>query len=463
MMKRYIDLLLEALKGEPYDYTQGSLKKAIFLLAVPMILELSLESIFAVVDIFFVGRLGEQAIATVGFTESLITIIYSIAIGLSTAATAVVARRIGEHNQEGAAKAAYNTILIGVLVSIILAGIGIYYADELLAFMGADEETIRQGRMYTIIMFGFNIVVVLLFLINGIFRGAGDASLAMKSLWIASLINIILDPILIYGIGSWSGYGLKGAAIATVIGRGIGVLYQIRALLSSGSTIRFTRKGLKIDLSIAGRIFSLSLPATLQFIIASGSWIVMTKMVADHGGISAAAGYQVAVRNIIFFILPAWGLSNAAATLVGQNLGAELPDRAEKSARMTLRYNTIFMTFVSLFFLLFAPPIIKIFINEPEALAIGILSLRIIGGGFVVYGIGMVLTQAINGAGDTRTPTYINFICFWLVQIPLAYVLGDVAGYGVKGVVFAIPFAEGLLGVLAYVYFRTGRWKNVKV
>jgi len=404
-IKGIISLIGEALRGEDRDYTKGNIKTAILLLAIPMILELSLESVFAIVDIYFVGKLGQNAIAVVGFTESLITLIYSIAIGLSTAATAVISRRVGEKNLKGASKAAVQALLISVLISVFLGVLGWIFADELLRLMGASPAVISEGLHFTKIMFGFNIVIVLLFLINGIFRGAGNAALAMRSLWIASILNILLDPLFIYGFGSWDGWGIEGAAIATCIGRGSGVLYQVYHLFKGSGIIKIQWKDIFPDFSIMKSMIHLAWPATFQFIIASGSWIILTRLVAETGGMEATAGYQIAIRNVVFFILPAWGLSNAAATLIGQNLGAGLPDRAEQSVFLATKYNAIFMATVSLVFILLAKNIIGFFTNEPAVISIGIEALQIIGGGFVFYGIGMVMIQALNGAGDTRTPT----------------------------------------------------------
>ncbi|MBX9783683.1 MAG: MATE family efflux transporter [Chitinophagaceae bacterium] len=453
----FIDTILQSLRGEQHDYTQGSLRKAVFLLAVPMILELSLESVFALVDMFFVGRLGRNAIATVGLTESVITIIYSVAIGLSTAATAVVARRVGEKNNEGAAHAGAQSILIALLFTAILSVAGVIFAPDVLQLMGAAPEVVRDGAIFTRIMLGSSAAIMLLFLINGIFRGAGDAAMAMKSLWIASGINIILCPILIHF------FGLKGAAIATVIGRSAGVAYQCYHLFKGNGLLKFKRHHFGFDKTVIASIIKIASPATLQFIIASGSWIVLAKLVAESGGTDASAGYQVAIRNVVFFILPAWGLSNAAATLVGQNLGAGQPLRAEQSVLLTAKYNAIFMSFVMLLFLVASKPIIGLFTHETEVIKYGALSLKIIGSAYIFYGIGMVMTQALNGAGDTRTPTYINLFCFWLFQVPLAYVLVHVFKINVTGALVSIPIAETLLALTAWYYFKKGRWKQIKV
>ncbi|MBK8668500.1 MAG: MATE family efflux transporter [Saprospiraceae bacterium] len=428
-----------------------------------MILELSLESVFALVDMYFVGKLGQNAIAVVGYTESMITLVYSVAIGLSTAATAVIARRVGEKELKGASKAAIQALFIAAVLSAAVSIIGFVYADEMLKFMGATDEVIKEGANFTRIMFGFNIVIMLLFLINGIFRGAGNAALAMKSLWIASICNIILDPLLIYGFGSWQGWGLEGAAIATCIGRGTGVVYQIYHLFSGSGLIKIRKADILPDYTIIKSMIHLAWPATFQFIIASGSWIVLTRIVAETGGTEASAGYQIAIRNVVFFILPAWGLSNAAATLVGQNLGANQPKRAEESVLLATKYNAIFMALVSVVFIFFSSPIISFFTDVAEVHQIGVRALQIIGSGFVFYGIGMVMVQSLNGAGDTRTPTWINFIGFWLIQIPLAYFFKHFTDFGLDAIFAAIPIAETGIAIVAYYIFRKGSWKKVKV
>ena len=462
-LKDYIQIIKQSLKGGDHDFTQGNLKKAIVLLAIPMILELSLESVFAVVDMFFVGKLGDAAIATVGLTEAAITIIYSLAIGLSTAATAMIARRIGEKNPEAAAHAAVQAIIVSLIFTLILSITGIIFAADILRLMGAQPDVIEQGTIFTKIMLGGSVAIIMLFLINGIFRGAGNAAIAMKSLWLASILNIILCPLLIYGIGPFAGFGLKGAAIATTIGRSSGVLYQCYFLFIGKGMIKITRKHLGIDFSIIKSLIKIAWPATFQFIIASGSWIIMAKLVAETGGTTASAGYQIAIRNIVFFILPAWGLSNAAATLVGQNLGANQPERAEKSVWLTAKYNAIFMGFVTLFFILFSKSIISIFSTEKVVIDFGTSALQIIASGYIFYGVGMVMVQALNGAGDTKTPTWINIICFWLFQIPLAYLLAKGFKWGPHGAFWSIPIAETMVAVAALFYFKKGKWKLVKV
>lgn len=456
-------LIKRSFRGENYDYTQGSIRHAIVLLAVPMILELSLESVFAVVDMFFVGKLGENAIATVGLTEAVIMLVYSVAIGLSTAATAIVARRIGEKNEDAAAHAGMQALIISMIVTVVISIAGVIFAPDILRIMGAEPDVIKEGTPFTRIMLGGSVVIILLFLINGIFRGAGNAAIAMRSLWLASLVNIFLCPMLINGYGPFPELGLEGAAIATTIGRGIGVLYQCYHLLKGTSSIHIKKEHFKFDFPLIKNITGIAWPATFQFLIASGSWIVLAMLVANIGGTSASAGYQVAIRNVVFFILPAWGLSNAAATLVGQNLGANLPQRAEQSVLLTAKYNAFFMAGVTLLFVFFASPIISIFTKDPDVHQTGTLALRIIGSGYIFYGIGMVLIQALNGAGDTKTPTWINFIGFWLFQIPLAFILAKWMNMGITGSFIAIPVAETAIAVAAYIIFKKGKWKKVKV
>ncbi|MDZ4807866.1 MAG: MATE family efflux transporter [Bacteroidota bacterium] len=464
-LSHFFSLVKQSLRGGEYDYTQGSIRAAIVLLAIPMILELSLESVFAVVDMYFVSHLpnSKNAMATVGLTESVIALVYTIAIGLSTAATAVVARRIGEKNPEGAAHAGAQSMLIALIVTILVSVAGVIFAADILRIMGAKEDVIREGTVFTRIMLGGSLAIILLFLINGIFRGAGDAAMAMQSLWIASIINIFLCPMLINGYGPFPELGLKGAAIATTIGRGIGVLYQCYHLFSGKRTIKLTWPHFKWDLPVVKTLFTVAWPATLQFFIQSGSWIVLAWLVSSTGSTDASAGYQVAIRNVVFFILPAWGLSNAAATLVGQNLGAKQPLRAEQSVLLTAKYNAIFMSFVTVLFLFFASPIISIFTKEPEVHHYGTLALQIIGSGYIFYGIGMVMIQALNGAGDSKTPTWINLFGFWLFQIPLAFLLANVFKMGPTGAFIAIPAAESVLAVAAWYFFKKGNWKKVKV
>lgn len=455
----------QSLNGEEQDYTQGSIRKAVFLLAIPMILELGFESVFAVVDMYFVSHLpnSKNAIATVGLTESVISLVYTIAIGLSTAATAVVARRVGEKNPDAATHAGAQAIVLSMIVAIVLSLLGVIFAADILRLMGAAPAVVEEGTSFTRIMMASSTVIILLFLINGIFRGAGDAAMAMRSLWIASIFNIILCPLLIYGYGPFPELGLKGAAIATTIGRGAGVLYQCYHLFNGSRSIKMKWPHFKWDAPVVKTLFEVAWPATLQFFIQSGSWIVLAWLVSVTGGTDASAGYQVAIRNVVFFILPAWGLSNAAATLVGQNLGAKEPLRAEQSVLLTTKYNAIFMSGVMILFIFFASPIISIFTSEPEVHRFGVLSLQIMGSGYVFYGIGMVMIQALNGAGDTKTPTWINFICFWLFQIPLGYLLAKPFGLGPLGAFLAIPIAETVIALTAWYFFKRGKWKEVQV
>ncbi len=434
------------------------MRTAVFLLAIPMILELSLESVFAVVDMFFVGKLGQNAIATVGLTESVMTLIYSIAIGLSTAATAIIGRRIGEKNPESAAYAGMQSIYIGLVLAIVITFFGILFAADILKIMGANNEAVKAGAIFTRIMFGGSIAICMLFLINGIFRGAGNAAMAMKSLWIASGINIILCPILIHF------FGLKGAAMATVIGRFSGMAYQCFHLYA-GTTgaLKFRNLNFNFDFPIIRSIINLALPATFQFLIQSGSWIVIIRLVAETSGTAASAGFQIAIRNVIFFLLPAWGLSNVAATLVGQNLGAKKMDRAEKSVNLIAKYNITYMAIVMVIFVFFPEMIIRIFINDEAVIAFGKKALQTMGYAYIFYGIGMVMSSALNGAGDTRTPTVINFVGFWLFQIPLAYFLAIGLDMKAQGAILAIPIAEIIIACVAWYFFRRGNWKNIKV
>lgn len=463
-LSRYYSVIKSAIKGDEYDFTVIDLNKAIVLLAIPMMLELALESVFAVADIFFVNRVGVHAVSIVGLTESVITIVYSVGIGLSAAATAIVARRVGEKNYEEASHAGAQSILLAIVVSFVIGIPGFIYAGEILKLMGAQPEAIATGINYTRIMFGGNGVIILLFLINGIFRGAGNASIAMKSLWIGNIFNIILDPLLIFGIGFFPQMGVTGAAIATTTGRAIGVFYQLYHLYKSSGNLNLKTQHFIPDFKIIKSLTAIASPATFQFIIASASWIFLASMVAEYGS-AASAGYQTAIRLIVFFILPAWGMSNAAATMVGQNLGAKLPWRAEQSVAITTRYNVVFMAFVTCTFFFFAKPLVSIFIpaGQTEQLKYAVLSLQIISSGYIFYGIGMVTTQAFNGAGDTKTPSWIYFIGFWIFQIPFAYYLHKFTSLGITGIFIAVPAAETLMAIAVYIAFRKGNWKMVKV
>ena len=460
----FFTLIKQAIRGDEMDYTQGSIRKAVIMLAIPMVLEMSMESVFALVDLYFVGHLpqSDKAQQVVGLTESVITIIYSIAIGISMAATALVARRIGEKNPEAAARAGAQATTLSILVTIILSIAGFVFAKDILRVMGASEETVEYGVNYTRILTGGSIVIMLLFLINGIFRGAGDASMAMKSLCIANVANIILCPLLIRGWGPVPAFGLTGAAMATTIGRAIGVLYQLYYLFNGKSIIKMTLSYLKPDWKQIKQVVDIAAPGTFQFLVASGSWIVLTAIVAQSGE-TASAGYITAIRVVMFFILPAWGLSNAAATLVGQNLGAQQPQRAEESVLKTAKYNAIFMAVVTVLFFVTAPYIIGFFAEKEDTKKIAIEAMLIISSGYVFYGIGMVMANAFNGAGDTKTPTIINAIGFWLFQIPLAFFLSKTLKMGATGAFIAIPVAETAIAIAAFIVFKKGKWKQVQV
>jgi len=462
-IKTFFSLFKLALSGEQQDYTQGSIRRAVFLLAVPMILEMCMESVFAVVDIFFVGRLGKsEAVSTVVLTESVLTIVYSLAIGLSMAATAMVARRVGEKNPEAASKAGTQSLMLALFITAIVSISGLIFARQILQAMGASPQTIQLGTNYTRTIFGGSIVIMLLFLINGIFRGAGDASMAMRSLWIANICNIILCPALIYGAGPIPAFGITGAAMATTIGRGIGVSFQLYNLFSGKRIIKLIRKNFVPDWSIIKAISGIAWTGTAQFLIASASWMILARIMAEFGD-TAVAGYGVAIRLIMFFLLPAWGMSNAAATLVGQNLGAQQPLRAEQSVWRTARYNTVFMIIVTLIFMLFAQPIVDFMNRDVSVESYAVLALRIMSLGYIFYGVGMVVTNAFNGAGDTKTPTLINIFGFWLFQVPLAYLLALAMHLGPKGVFIAIVLTETGITIAGIIIFRKGKWKKVKI
>lgn len=461
--KYFFSLVKQAISHSEQDYTKGSIRKAVFLLAVPMVLEMMMESVFAVVDIFFVGKLGKEAVAAVGLTESVLTLVYSVGIGLSMAATAMVARRVGEKQYAEAAHSGMQAMLIGIIIAIIAGLLGLFFAKDVLRLMGASPLIIETGVNYTRIIFAGNIVVILLFLINGIFRGAGNATIAMKSLWLANICNIILCPLLINGWGPFPKMGLTGAAIATTTGRGIGVLYQLYHLYISKGILKYKLRQIWPNAKLIVSLIKIASTGTVQFLIGSASWILLARLIADFHVDAAIAGYQVAIRIILFFLMPAWGMSNAAATLVGQNLGAKQPERAVESVFKTAKYNGIFMLFVSLFFLVFGDSIVRFLNPDVEAQGYAIQALQIISLGYVFYGVGMVLINAFNGAGDTKTPTWINLFCFWAFQIPLAYLLAKQLNFGPKGVFIAIVVAEMLISIVSFYFFRKGNWKTVKI
>jgi len=457
--------LKQAFKGEETDYTTISIRKAVLMLAIPMMLEMSMESVFALVDLYFVGHLKESsfAIQTVGLTESVLTVMYSIAIGMSMAATAVVARRIGEKNPEGAAHAGAQALLIATIVTALLSVAGIIYAKEILLLMGASEAAAEHGKHFTAIMMGSSISIMLLFLINGVFRGAGNAAIAMKSLWVANICNIILCPLLINGWGRIPAFGLTGAAMATATGRTVGVLYQLYHLLGGKGAFRIRIPHFRMDFPVIRSLVKIAVPGIFQFVIASCSWIVLARLVAVTGGDEGSAGYQTALRLMMFFMLPAWGMSNAASTLVGQNLGANSAKRAEASVMTTVKFNVLFMLLVSAIFFLLANWLVSFFTTEPHVQSIAQTAMYIMACGFVFYGVGMVMINAFNGSGDTWTPTWVNFFGFWLFQIPLAYLLAIYLGLNERGVFIAIPVSEAAITVASFILFKRGRWKLKKV
>ncbi len=456
-------ILKQAIQSEEQDYTSGSIRRAVILLAIPMMLEMAMESVFAVVDIFFVSHLGKHATSIVGLTESVITVVYGVAMGISMAASAMVARRVGEKDKKGASLAAVQSIILALGVTVLLSITGVAFAPDILRMMGAEEEAVQTGTHYTRIIMASSMIIMLLFLINGIFRGAGNPMIAMKSLWLANICNIILCPLLIHGWGPVPALGLTGAALATTIGRGIGVVYQLWHLLRGKSIIRISAAYIKPVGRILKSLAAVAWPGSLQFLIGSGSWIVLAAIVAHTGHSEASAGYQIALRIVMFFILPAWGMSNAAATLVGQNLGANKPDRAQESVMKTAKYNAIFMAIVSLVFIVYADTVIGYFTSEADVKRYAVLAMQIISGGYVFYGIGMVISNAFNGAGDTRTPTWINFFGFWFFQIPLAWILANTLNWGPTGVFIAVPVAETAITIAAFIVFRKGKWKLVKI
>jgi putative MATE family efflux protein len=461
-MSKVLDTIRASINGEEKQYTSGSIRKAIVLLSIPMILEMVMESLFAIVDVFFVSKVGVNAVTTVGLTESVITIIYSLAWGISMAATAMVSRRIGEKNPEAAANAATQAIILTLIIGITLGIAGVIFAGDILSMMGASPDVLAYGIDYARISFASSPIILLLFLLNGIFRGAGDAAIAMYALWIANAINIILDPLLIFGVGPFPELGVQGAAVATVIGRSIGIAFQVFILLKGKSILPVAMRHLRVQWAIIRRLLNVSITGAGQFIIASASWIFLMRIIAFSGS-EAVAGYTIAIRIIVFTILPSWGLANAAATLVGQNLGAGHPERAEASVWKAAWYNTAFLFTVSIIFFSFAPFLIRIFNDNPVVIEAGVLSLRIICTGYIFFAFGMVITQAFNGAGDTRTPTLLNLLCFWAIEIPLGYILAVHLGLGLAGVCWSIAGSETLLAILSIWLFKKGNWKKVAI
>jgi putative MATE family efflux protein len=448
----------EAMSGRAYEYTSGSIGRAVVLLAIPMVLEMGMESLFVVVDIFFVAKLGADAVTAVGLTEAVLTLLYAIAIGLSTGATALVARRIGERNVEAARIVAVQAIWVAVGLALVTAAIGILYAQEVLELMGASPEVVAGGVGYTMVMLGGSVTILLIFMLNAVFRGAGDAVIAMRVLWVANGINIVLDPLLIFGVGPFPELGVMGAAVATTTGRGVGVLYQLYCLSRTESRIRLKLTDLGLRAQVMLRLLRVSLPGAFQYTIAMSSYIFLMRVISAYGS-AAVAGFTIGIRIFAFTFLPAWGFSNAAATLVGQNLGAGEPERAERSVWITAKYNAAFLVMVALVFIFVPEPIVRFFTSDPVVVAYGVDCLRYVSYGYGFYAVGLVVTQAFNGAGDTDTPTYINLFCFWLLQIPLAYVLAQELAWGPQGVFITIAVCDSILAVIAVWLFRQGRWK----
>ena len=451
--------MIRAIKGTTEDFTTGNIRRAVLLLSIPMVLEMFMQSVFEVADIYFVGKLGPDAIAAVGISGTLVILIFAVGIGFSMGATALVARRIGEKNPEGAARAAVHVIGVTALLSIPFSVAGIIYAPEMLTLMGASESVVEIGYNYCALLFGGNATIMLLFVINAVFRGAGDPTMAMRALGLANLLNIILDPILIFGLGPIPALGIEGAAIATIIGRSIGVVYQLVSLGRKGRHLSVTRKSFVYDPELLQTLIKVSLPGIIQFLVATASWIIIVRLVTIFGD-TAAAGYTIGVRIIIFTLLPSWGLANAAATLVGQNLGAEKPERAETAVFICARYNMGFLLVVTLLLLVASPTIVGWFTTDQGVIREGVACLRIIAFGYVPEGLGMVMMQSFNGAGDTRTPTLINWLALWVFQLPAAYLLGVTVGFETSGIYMGAALAQFVLAGLSFYLFRKGKWKE---
>ncbi len=456
------DAIRESLRGSHRDYTTGSVSRSILLLAIPMVLEMIMESVFAVCDVFFVSKLGASAVATVGLTESWLTLIYAIAMGLAISGSAIVARRIGEKDREGAAKAAGQAILLGVGLSIVLGIAGVTLAPTLLRVMGAAPDVVATGTNYARVMLGGSVTIVMLFMINAIFRGAGDAAIAMRVLWLANAINILLGPCLIFGLGPFPELGVTGAAVATTIGRGTGALFALSRLLKPGSRIDIHQRHLRLDLSLIGKMVQMGWSATLQMLIGMCSWIALIRVLSTYGS-NVLAGYTIGIRVIIFALLPAFGVANAAATMVGQALGAKKPERAEQAVKIAGTYSMIVLSVVGAALAVFAPFIAGWFTQDPAVAPYATNALRIVACGFPFYAWGMVTSQSFNGAGDTRTPTLLNLFVFWMFEIPLAFVLAKVLNWGPTGIFIAIPVAFSAFAVAGVTLFRRGTWKLQRV
>jgi putative MATE family efflux protein len=459
MLRRGAAFLRESLRDSDEDYTKGRINRALGLLAIPMMLEMSMESVFAVVDIAFVSRLGTDAIAAVGITEALITVLYAVAVGLGMGVTAMVARRIGAKEREAAARVTGQAIWVGAGLSLLIGIPGSFYAADMLRLMGASPSVIETGTGFAAVLLGGSASIIYLFVLNAAFRGAGDASVALRSLWLANGLNIILDPCLIFGLGPFPEMGVTGAAVATTIGRSIGIVYQLWYLFDGRGRLRFRLRNLALAPPVLARMLVISIGGIGQFLISTSSWIIVMRIVAIYGS-TAVAAYTIGLRIFEFIWLPSWGLGNAAATLVGQNLGAGQPDRAEKSTWRAAKYNAIFMTSVGVLVVIFAPGIAGLFTNDSDVLSYGTSCLRILAIGIPMYAVGMIVTQALNGAGDTRTPTAINLVCFWILQIPLAYWLATDMSLGPDGVFWAMVVSESLVTILGVAVFRRGKWKQ---
>jgi len=458
----FLSTLRDAIVGVEHDYTRGPIGRAVVLLAVPMVLEMVMESVFAITDAFFVSRLGVAAVAAVGLTEAMMSILYAVAGGLAMATTAMVARRIGEKRSEDAAIAGVHAIALGAIAAVLIGVPGALFAHRLLSLMGADAQVVADGTGYARILFGGCATVLLIFLINAVFRGAGDAALAMRTLWLANAINIVLDPCLIFGLGPFPEMGLAGAAVATTIGRGVGVAYQLWSLARRTGRISIHKKHLRPRPAIAARLLRVSAGGIFQILVATSSWVAMVRIVGSFGA-AAVAGYTIAIRIVIFALLPSWGLANSAATLMGQNLGAERPERAARSVWTAGWYNMVFLLGVAAVFISVPEPVVRLFLKDPEAISHGVHCLRIISAGYGFYAWGMVMVQAFNGAGDTVTPTYINLGCYWLFQIPLAWFLAHHTALQVNGVYVAIAIAEAVIAVVGILVFRRGTWQKREI
>lgn len=449
----------DSIRGSRRDYTQGSIGRAILVLAVPMVLEMMMQSVFEVADIWFVGKLGADSVASVGLAASLIILVFAIGLGLAMAAAAVVARRIGEKDHEGAAHSAAQAIIACVGVSIPIAVLGAVYAPELLTLMGATASVVEVGSGYTAVLFGSNLTILLLFLINSVFRGAGDAAAAMRALWIANILNIALDPIFIFGFGPVPAMGTTGAAVATAIGRSIGVAYQLKILFGGSGNLKLGLRHFGIDPALIGRLLKISGPGMLQYLVGTASWMALMRIMAEFGS-EALAGYTIAIRVIIFALLPSWGVANAAATMVGQNLGALKPDRAERSVWICCLVDAVFLAALGLVIIAFSRPLMTAFTADPEVIRVGARALWIMALSFPIWAVGMITVQAFNGAGDTTTPTWINLMAYWIVQIPLAWYMALPMGLGPTGVFIVIGIAQVVLAVIGTIWFRTGVWKR---